>query len=91
MSKQENEDFIGLSDFMEELTEVDYYLEDRFGDQTIASHIKQVEIESPCQMHIDVDEHGHVSIGAIPPMYYISTSFMPVFHNIKVTIETDTK
>jgi len=89
MSKYEDEDFIALSSFIKELAQVDYYLEEQFEDKTIAAHVKSVEIESPCQMDVAVDESGNVSIGTIPPMYYVSTSFMPVFHNIKLTIDTE--
>ena len=88
MSKDENEDFIGLADFIEEIADVDYYLEDQYQNQHIVSQVAQVAIESPCQLNITVDDEGQVAIGAIPPMYYVSTSFMPVFHNIKITIDT---
>jgi len=88
MSTYHDEDFISLAGFMEELTQVDYYLEDQFQDQTIATQVKHVEIESPCQLDVVLDEEGKVSIGAIPPLYYLNTSFMPVFHAIKVTIDT---
>ena len=89
MGDIEDEDFIELSDFVHEMTAVDYYLTEQFKDENIALIVEQIEMETACQLAVNVNENNQVQIGVIPPMYYVETTFMPVFHNIKLNIEIE--
>ncbi len=89
MSDSMNEDFIPFSEFVEEFVAVDHYMEQNFEDRNVAMHIEKITTETPCQLHVEVDDDGKVNLGSIPPMYYVETSFMPVFHNIKINFEIE--
>ena len=84
----DDEDFIELSDFILEMSNVDFYLSEHFLDEEIVLQPKKIETQTPVQLSIEIDENNEVRIGAIPPMYYVETTFMPVFHNITLNIET---
>jgi hypothetical protein len=81
--------FISLSDFVEDLSSIDYRISAQLNHENISQTIENISMETACQLQINVEENGKVSIGAIPPMYYLETSVMPVFHNIKLKIELD--
>lgn len=85
----DDEDFIALRDFILEMANVDFYLTEHFLDEEIVLKPKKIATQTPVQLSIEIDENNEVKIGAIPPMYYVETTFMPVFHNIKLTIETE--
>jgi hypothetical protein len=64
------------------------------GEAGFKMKIDAVGIESPVQLDINVDENGKVIIGSSPPLYYLSTGIMPVFHTMRfnaVIVETETK
>lgn len=83
----EDDDFIELSDFIIEMSNVDFYFSEHFMDSEIVLQPEKIETETPIQLAIEIDENNIVRIGAIPPMYYVETTFMPVFHNINLIIE----
>ena len=84
----EEDGFIALSDFILEMATIDFYFSEHFMDQDIVLTPEKIETETPVQLSIEIDENNEVKIGAIPPMYYLETTFMPVFHSIKLNIET---
>ena len=86
MSILENEDFIPLSEFLEEMGSIDFYFKERFLDTDVSMSVEQLRAESPCQLLIEIDQENNIKIGAIPPMYYVETTIMPFFHKIKLTI-----
>ena len=89
MSNNINDDFIPLHEFVDEFISIDTYMESHFEYQTIAMQVQKITTETPCHLSIEVDENGQVQIGSIPPLYYVETSFMPVFHNIKINFELE--
>lgn len=89
MSDYINEDFIEFNEFIEELASIDSYMDKRIDHQIVAMQVEKITTETACQLSIEVDSDGAVSIGTIPPMYYLETSFMPVFHNIKINFELE--
>lgn len=84
-----DEDFISLSKFIDNMTSLDYYMSNSYMDTEIAMQIEEVITETPCQLNIELDDNNNVKIGVIPPMYYVETSFMPVFHKIKLKIRLE--
>lgn len=56
----------------------------------VSMHIENLQISMPLQLDISADENGEITLGASPPLYYVSTTVMPVFHNIKITVSKHT-
>jgi len=53
----------------------------------VHSYIYQFEISTPVELDVIRDENGQLEIGLIPPMYRVSTSFRPSYHNITFKAE----
>lgn len=87
MCDMNDEDFIEFSDFVLEMANVDFYFSEHFMENEIVLMPEKIETETPIQLSIEIDENNEVRIEAIPPMYYVETTFMPVFHKIKLNIE----
>lgn len=88
MSKLKDEYFIELNEFVFEMADVDFYFSEHYLDQEIVLTPDKIETETSIQLVIEIDENNNIQIGAIPPMYYVETTFMPVFHKIRLNIET---
>lgn len=86
MNYLENEDFIPLSEFIDEMGSIDYFIEEQFAGTNVSMSVEKLKAESACQLLIEIDEENEIRIGAIPPMYYVETTIMPVFHKIRLTI-----
>lgn len=52
----------------------------------IKMQISEIMIDSPVQLDIVTGENGEMVIGSSPPLYYLETGIMPVFHNISCRI-----
>ncbi len=50
----------------------------------VRMNIYEVDIESPLQLDVIVNEAGEVIIGSSPPLYYMETGVMPVFHGLRI-------
>lgn len=49
--------------------------------------IENIKIEMPFEMDIKNDDNDNLVLSSSPPTQKIETSFMPVFHKIKLNIE----
>lgn len=80
-----DEAFLEISDFVQELAD----MEGQVGSEAIgvSMEIEKATMELPVELDIQVDDQGKVYLGAIPPMYYVETTIMPVFHQIKLKVE----
>ena len=87
MNSKIDEAFLDFSEFMEHLSTLDGKVADVEGDEAISMEIETVKMGLPFQLDIAVDDDGEVSLGAVPPLYYTETSFMPAFHQIEITLE----
>jgi hypothetical protein len=54
-------------------------------DAGVRSRIYECRIESPVELDIVVEEGGAVSIGLVPPMYRVDTTFRPAYHHVRFT------
>jgi hypothetical protein len=43
-----------------------------------------IEIDSPIELDVTLDEDGKIRIGLTPPIYGIKTGVMPSFHQIRL-------
>jgi hypothetical protein len=56
--------------------------------------LESVGVELPVQLDVIVNDDGEVVIGSSPPLYYLETGVLPVFHHIRfnaVAIENQTE
>jgi hypothetical protein len=53
----------------------------------IQSYIYEIEIGTPVELDISVDENGKVRIGSVPPLYRVNSSFRPSYHSITIKAE----
>jgi hypothetical protein len=54
-------------------------------DKGIHSYIYEFEVMTPIELDILTDENGKVTVGIIPPLYRVETTFRPSFHSITFT------
>ena len=80
------DDYMSFSEMLEELTNLEGSVQGKFEDQSIFMELESAEMELPVEIDISVDESGKVTIGGTPPIYYVETSFMPVFHQLKINV-----
>ncbi|SFD84131.1 hypothetical protein SAMN05518672_103461 [Chitinophaga sp. CF118] len=53
----------------------------------IHSFIYEIEIGTPIELDISVDDEGKVKIGSVPPLYRVNSSFRPSYHSITIKAE----
>ncbi len=59
----------------------------RSEDAGVHMVIERYAIETPIELDIAVGEGGLVEIGSVPPLYRVSTSLRPSYHQIRFTAE----
>ena len=72
------------SEFISQMTEVDGYLRD--DEMGTAMQLEMVEMSMPIQLELHVGEDGQVILGGSPPLYYVNTTILPVFHQLSIKI-----
>lgn len=79
-----------IADMMVMLGEVDGMVQDEAWGMGMS--IESVEIDLPIELDIMTDDQGKLVLGSAPPTQTVETSFMPVFHRVKVgiTIQSNT-
>lgn len=82
-----DEAFLSLPQMLEELAAMPGELNDP--DAGVSSHIHAFHIESPIELDIYRDEDGNLRIGSVPPLYRVSTSFRPSYHQIRFSAESE--
>lgn len=50
----------------------------------VRTRLTRVEVTSPIELDVRVDGAGAVWIGGAPPLYREETSFLPVFHSLRL-------
>jgi hypothetical protein len=56
-------------------------------DDISSMSIESIKIEMPFELDVRVDANDRLVLGGSPPTQQLETSFMPVFHKMKVNIE----
>jgi hypothetical protein len=59
----------------------------RSDDGGIHMYIHRFTVESPIELDLGVQDDGSVEIGSVPPLYRVSTSYRPSYHQIRFTAE----
>ena len=80
-----DEAFISFSDMVHKVLAVDG---DFFDEENgVRTHISEMEVGTPIELDVKVDESGKVRIGAVPPLYRVYTSFRPSYHSVTIKAE----
>ncbi|MBL6445548.1 hypothetical protein JMN32_04465 [Fulvivirga sp. 29W222] len=82
-----DEAMLEMSEFVYEMSDIDGYLTSE--EAEFALKMEGAELDIPVQLDIRVAEDGTVKIGGSPPLYYVETTVMPVFHQMKIHIQRD--
>jgi hypothetical protein len=80
-----DESFYSLNEIIANATDINGELINT--EDGVHSYIYEMEIETPVELDIIVDEHGKVVIGTIPPMYRVDTTFKPSYHSLRIVAE----
>ena len=80
-----DEAFLPWAEFIEASSDVEGAVADP--GKGIAMTVERAEINMPVELDVVVGDDGRVELGAIPPLYYVETSVMPVFHQLTLTLE----
>ena len=62
------------------------FRDDAFG---VEQRPTTLTVEMPTELHISTDADGRVILGGAPPLYPVATTLMPVFHQLRLTIQFD--
>ena len=46
-------------------------------------------VELPIELSIGVTDRGTVALASAPPTQHVETTYMPVFHHIRLTVRSD--
>ena len=79
-----DESMLEWSEFISQMTEVDGYLRD--DEMGTAMQLETVEMSMPIQLDLHVGEDGRVILSGSPPLYYVDTTILPVFHQLSIKI-----
>lgn len=58
-------------------------------DTGLCMQVERASIDTPVELDVCVDENGAVSILGAPPTQHVETTYMPVFHQIEITVTAD--
>jgi hypothetical protein len=75
--------FISVAEALADMLDIPGQIVDPTG--SVRSHITQVDIEMPIELDVTRDDDGALVLGSVPPLYAVSTSFLPSFHRLRVT------
>lgn len=85
MANNIDEAALTLSEFIESLTNVNGEVRDAQAGFSMTA--KVITMGMPVELDVAVTPSGAIALGATPPMYYLETSVMPVFHQLTLTLE----
>lgn len=76
-----------VADFVQELVGISGEMVNK--DHGMRMYVESLDISTPIEMDVLVSENGEVVLGSAPPTQTVETSFMPVFHQIKLNISIE--
>lgn len=74
---------IAVNDFMQGLS----VFEGQLQNDVCSMSIERIILEMPFELEVKTGSNGDIVLGSSPPTQKIETTFMPVFHRIKMNIE----
>ncbi|NEQ76485.1 MAG: hypothetical protein F6K23_27695 [Okeania sp. SIO2C9] len=82
---EENEILIPFADMVQQLVDYGEPLEDPFSNQAMI--IEKVKVEMPVEIKVLVEDDGKTTLKSNAPTQSTETTIMPVFHQMKITVE----
>lgn len=82
-----DEAFLTMSELIETLSDLEGHVTGLEGAEIIRMEMEAVELELPLQLDITVSDEGEVIVGGVPPLYYVETTVLPVFHQLRIALE----
>jgi hypothetical protein len=58
-------------------------------DVGAAMRVTGVKVDVPIELTIGVTDRGTVAMASSPPTQHVATTYMPVFHRIRLSIQAD--
>ncbi len=71
---------VGIADLDAELVDSD------FG---VAMRLERATLDLPIELDVRSGDDGRVEIISAPPTQHVETTYMPVFHRIRLTVTAD--
>lgn len=82
-----DEAMLEMGDFVAQMSDIEGLLVSE--EEAMVMQAEKVSLDIPIQLDLRVQEDGTVVIGTSPPLYYVETTIMPVFHQMQLNIEID--
>ncbi|GHE60944.1 hypothetical protein [Roseivirga thermotolerans] len=76
-----------VSGFFSDMIDIAGELRDE--EQGLSLYLENMSISTPIEMDVIMTESGEMVLGSAPPTQTVETSFMPVFHQLKVNISLE--
>lgn len=80
-----DEAFLPLNSIIDKILEIPGNFSDE--ESGVHSYIYEIEVGTPIELDITLNDDGTVKIGTVPPMYRVDTSFRPSYHSITIKAE----
>ncbi|MDO9553356.1 hypothetical protein [Rhodonellum sp.] len=80
-----DEAMLEMSGFVSQMVDLDGLLFDL--EEKVLVQLEKADLEIPIQLEILNTNDEGLKIGCSPPLYYVETTVLPVFHQLKVNIE----
>ena len=55
----------------------------------VAMHVEEIKVDLPIELDAAAYEDGRVELVSAPPTQHVETTFMPVFHRLRLTVAPD--
>jgi hypothetical protein len=55
----------------------------------VSMGVESAAIDTPVELDVRVDESGAVSLLGAPPTQHVETTYMPVFHRMRIAVRGD--
>lgn len=75
--------------FVEQLSDLDGWVGEK--ESPVQMRMEKAAMELPIQFEVETAHESGLALTASPPLYYLETSFMPVFHQLKIILELDNR
>ena len=73
----------------EGLADLDAHMADDDLGLGLAMHMERADLDLPVELDAEVAEDGAVSLTSAPPTQHVETTYMPVFHRLRLVVAVD--
>ena len=87
-----DEAFIPLHQLLPDLLPLTAVIEDE--ELGVRQIVTGCEVETPIELDLVVGHGmsaGEMQIGAAPPLYHLETSYLPIFHSVRIIVTSEAR